>query len=189
MLEVSDLETRADLMGLEDETEFETQQDENETYHTGGSEEEVYNYVGRVDDNDLYDNLKSEVLKDVRKYINDRLESEVEEDEDIIEEDIEDAQVIRPIEIYYQAPDAPDASDVETISSNQVFILDDEQFQSLLAEIRTNTEETRPIVVDNSVSNDLIPVKNAGESSFIVSVITFGLLFGYLAKESIFKGV
>ena len=38
MLEVSDLETRADLMGLEDEIEFETQQDENETYHTGGSE-------------------------------------------------------------------------------------------------------------------------------------------------------
>ncbi len=188
MLEVSDLETRADLMGLEDETEFETQQDENETYHTGGSEEEVYNYVGRVDDNDLYDNLKSEVLKDIRKYMDDRLESEAVEDEDeyIIDEDLEDAQVIQPIEIYYQAPDA---SDMETVSSNQVFVLDDEQFQMLLAEIRSNTEETRPIVVDNSVSNDLIPVKNAGESSFIVSVITFGLLFGYLAKESIFKGV
>lgn len=186
MLEVSDLETRADLMGLEDETEFENELDENETYHTGGSEEEVFNYVGRVDDNDLYDNIKSEVLKDIRKYINDRLESEAEQDEDIIEEDVEDAQVIRPIEIYYSAPDA---SDVETVSSNQVFVLDDDQFQALLAEIRTNTEETRPIVVDNSVSNDLIPVKNAGESSFIVSVITFGLLFGYLAKESIFKGV
>lgn len=186
MLEVSDLETRADLMGLEDEIEFETQQDENETYHTGGSEEEVYNYVGRVDDSDLYDNLKSSILNDLRKYMDDRMESEADEGEDIIEEDPEDVQVIRPIEIYYTAPDA---SNVETVSSNQVFVLDNEQFKALLAEIRTNTEETRPIVVDTSVSNDLIPVKNAGESSFIVSVITFGLLFGYLAKESIFKGV
>ena len=138
MLEVSDLETRADSMGLEDETEFETQQDENETYYTGGSEEEVYNYVGRVDDNDLYDNLKSEILKDIRKYMDDRLESEADEDEDIIEEDSEDVQVIRPIEIYYSALDA---SDVETVSSNQIFILDDEQFRTLIDEIRTNTEE------------------------------------------------
>ena len=185
MLEISDLKERADLMGLENEIEFEPEQDENETYHTGGSEEEVFNYVGRVDDNSLYDNLKSEILKDIRKYMDNRLESETEVDEDLVEEDLSDA-VIQPIEIYYTAPDA---SNVETVSSNQVFILDNEQFQALLAEIRTNTEETRPLVIDNSVSNDLIPVKNAGESSFIVSVITFGLLFGYLAKESIFKGV
>ena len=172
-------------LGFEDpETEDPADYEDQGEYIAGGSEEEVANYVDSGNYDSLVDDVSEKVLRSLKMYLEDKetVNGSVETTEggeDLVPD-------IQPIQIYYSAPaEAP----AETVSSNQVFILNDEQFAELLQTIRETQSDNVPVVVQDSVSDNLIPVQNASEASFITNILIFGLLFGYMVKESLFRGV
>ena len=172
-------------LGLEEPTTEDPEDFEDQgEYISGGSEEEVANYVDTGNYDSLVDDVSEKVLKSLKVYLEDK------ESVDGSAESTEGGEGlvsdIQPIQIYYTVSSE---DPVETVSPNQVFILNDDQFAELLQTIRENKSDNFPVVVQDSVSDNLIPVQNASEASFITNILIFGLLFGYMVKESLFRGV
>lgn len=160
---------------------------------------DVVEYVdrGKVDnsedvvivDNDIdTDYIRDQVDKAINRYMDSLELSGVDGNEvgESIENEVSETE--KPVYIFNLENSGNDS---DSVSFNQCVILDDTQFQILLNAINENTEKIAPVieVQNESVSSDLIGIQNTGEANFVVSVMIFGLLFGYMVKETVFRGV
>lgn len=81
-------------------------------------------------------------------------------------------------------------NNTQTVSGDQVILLDSSQFEVLIDEISSlKTEQNIQTVSMNDYSVQLQEIQDIEKSSLLVNIMIFALCFGYFVKETVFKGL
>lgn len=77
----------------------------------------------------------------------------------------------------------------DSVSSNYV-ILDAEQYSNIIEYLDIISKKETMVVVDprESVSQNLVSIKETQEGLFLIDVLLFSMIFGFFVKETVFKG-
>ena len=94
--------------------------------------------------------------------------------------------------IYVQRNNVQNNS--ESVSSNSIVVLDSSQFEILVNEIENVSscfpEQREEITVSmNDYSEKLDKMQMSLDSMLLVTIMIFSLCFGYMVKETVFRGI